>query len=163
MRFIASFCLLFGFWLILSGNFDPFHLSMGIISTLIVVFWTGDLLFPDPKTCMKDALGTLFRLPGFLLWLAKEIVLSNLHVIYVALHPRMEDLLYPQMIEFDSTLKSELSQFVLANSITLTPGTITVRIQNGRFLVHALTSQTAEGLPGEMQERVARLFGEDQE
>jgi multicomponent Na+:H+ antiporter subunit E len=160
MRYIFSFCLLFAFWLILSGNFDSFHLSMGVISTLIVTLWTGDLLFPNPKICKQSLLAGLLRLPGFLLWLSKEIVLSNLHVIYVALHPRMQDLLHPQMIEFDTTLKTELSQFVLANSITLTPGTITVRIQNGRFLVHALTRQTAEGLPGEMEQRVAKLFGE---
>lgn len=66
------------------------------------------------------------------------------------------------MIEFKTILKGDLARLTLAHSITLTPGTITVQIQDGVYLVHALTRHTAEGVPGEMEERIRRVFGEDQ-
>jgi multicomponent Na+:H+ antiporter subunit E len=51
-----------------------------------------------------------------------------------------------------------LSKFILANSITLTPGTVTVRVEGSRFLVHALTDSAARGLPGAMEKRIANIF-----
>ena len=66
----------------------------------------------------------------------------------------------PQMVKFKTSLTTDLSKFVLANSITLTPGTVTVRIQGDEFLVHALTDYVAEGLPGEMEDRVKKIFGD---
>ena len=76
----------------------------------------------------------------------------------MALSPRMNELLSPQMVEFESTLEKELSKFILANSITLTPGTVTVRVEGSRFLVHALTDSAAHGLPGAMEKRIAKIF-----
>ena len=76
----------------------------------------------------------------------------------MALHPRMETILQPQMVEFKTNLKTDLAKFVLANSITLTPGTVTVRIENDVFLIHALTNHTAAGVPGEMEERIKLIF-----
>ena len=70
----------------------------------------------------------------------------------------MNELLSPQMVEFDSKLEKEFSKFILANSITLTPGTVTVRVEGSRFLVHSLTAKLAEGLPGVMEKRIANIF-----
>ena len=64
------------------------------------------------------------------------------------------------MVSFKTTLTSDFAKFVLANSITLTPGTVTVRIKNDEFLVHALTDFTANGVPGDMERRVKHIFGE---
>lgn len=158
MRFAVSFLTLFCFWIILSGNFDAFHLTLGLASTLIVTFWTGDMLVLDGSLSMSQRLGILWRFSTYSIWLLYQILLANLHVVYVALHPQMEKLLEPQMIEFKSYLKTDLEKFILANSITLTPGTVTVRIEGDVFLVHALTRQAAEGVPGEMEDRVARIF-----
>jgi len=66
--------------------------------------------------------------------------------------------LSPKMVEFETQLEKEFSKFVLANSITLTPGTVTVRIEGNRFFVHALTDKAATGLPGSMEKRIARIF-----
>ena len=67
-------------------------------------------------------------------------------------------LLAPQMVESHSTLEKELPKFIPANSITLTPGTVTVRVVGSRFLVHALTEKAARDLPGAMEQRIANIF-----
>ena len=131
---------------------------MGLVCTLIVTLWTGDLLVQESNIGLSVRLGVLWRFLGYCIWLLYQVVVANLHVVYVALHPRMEELLEPQMINFRTSLEGDLPRFLLANSITLTPGTITVRIKNGVYLVHALTRQSAEGVPGDMENRIKRVF-----
>jgi len=83
-------------------------------------------------------------------------------VFRVALSPRMNELLSPQMVEFDSKLEKEFSKFILANSITLTPGTISLDVRNNQILIHALTKEAADGvLSGDMGRRVAALEAQD--
>ena len=158
MRFTISFIILFAFWILLSGNFDAFHLTLGVISTLVVTFWTGDMLVIDSKLTIGARLALLWRFALYTLWLLWQIVIANFHVVYVALHPKMGDILEPQMVEFKTELKTDLAKFVLANSITLTPGTVTVRIEDGVFLIHALTDHTAAGVPGDMERRIQQIF-----
>jgi len=158
MRFTISFIILFAFWILLSGNFDAFHLTLGVISTLVVTFWTGDMLVIDSKLPIGARLALLWRFTLYTLWLLWQIVVANFHVVYVALHPKMDDILEPQMVEFKTGLKTDLAKFVLANSITLTPGTVTVRIEDGVFLIHALTDHTAAGVPGDMEKRIQQIF-----
>lgn len=110
---------------------------------------------------MPDGSGSLWRFITYLPWLGKEIILSTIHVAYLALHPGMRRLIEPQVLHFKTRIKSEIGQVVFANSITLTPGTITIQVENGEFLVHALNSTFAEGLPGKMEERLLRVFGEE--
>ena len=128
------------------------------MSTLIVVIWSGDLLIKDQKTGIVKRLIQLLRLKWYILWLGYQIVVSNIHVLYVSLHPNMKKMIKPQLVEFKTSLKSELSKFILATSITLTPGTITVRIDEDTFLIHALTPETAAGVPGDMESRVGAIF-----
>jgi multicomponent Na+:H+ antiporter subunit E len=91
----------------------------------------------------------------------KEIVLSTLHVTWLALHPSMKEKIDPRMVNFKTRLKSDVARVTLANSITLTPGTITVRVEGDVFTVHALSDKVASGLPGEMEDRIARIFTEE--
>lgn len=156
LTFIALLCL----WVILSGKFDWFHMGLGLISCAIVTVFSGDLLFPQSKT------GGLFRrfihVINYVPWLLYQVVVANLHVLYLVFHPRMMDLIDPQIIRFDSTLKKELSLVTFANSITLTPGTITMYVSvNGTFQVHAIDKISGEPLPGEMEKRIARAFEDE--
>ncbi len=81
--------------------------------------------------------------------------------MYLVFHPRMIELIDPRIIRFKSRLKKPMSLFILANSITLTPGTITVFVSiNGEYAVHVIDEESGNALPGEMEERVARLMGE---
>jgi multicomponent Na+:H+ antiporter subunit E len=154
-----TFLILLSVWILLSGKLDLFHLSLGVISCTIVTLFSGDLLFPEPR--VKGLLSVWARFVGYLPWLLYQVFLANLHILYLVFHPRMMDLIDPRISRFQSRLKGELSLTTLANSITLTPGTITVFVSiDGDFRVHAIDTKSAEMLPGEMELRVARVFGE---
>jgi multicomponent Na+:H+ antiporter subunit E len=159
MASIATFLIMAVVWVILSGMFDPFHLTLGLICCGLVAFFSHSLLFwgGDARSWSRGLVGWFLYLPS-LFW---EIVLANIHVAYVVLHPRMLDLIDPQVIRFKTTLKRPLSKMTLAQSITLTPGTITVDICDDEFVVHALTRTTAEGCPGSMEKRIRRTLEDD--
>ena len=140
---------------------DAFHLTLGFFSSLLVSFMSADLLFPDSDKSDARRWREMWRFVAYLPWLCKEIILSTIYVAYLSIHPRMEELIEPQVINFHTRIKGEIGQVVFANSITLTPGTITIQEENGDFLVHALSRKTAESLPGEMEERLLRIFGEE--
>jgi multicomponent Na+:H+ antiporter subunit E len=82
-------------------------------------------------------------------------------VAKLALHPRMNDLIDPHIIRFKTKLRKDMSLVTFANSITLTPGTITILIRDGYYFVHAIDMKVAGDLPGEMEERVGHVFMED--
>jgi multicomponent Na+:H+ antiporter subunit E len=101
---------------------------------------------------------TGLRFLMYLPWLLYQIVLSTLHVTFLALHPKMKDQIDPTIVTFKTTLKTDIAKVALANSITLTPGTITIRVVDQVFHVHAISRKAAAGLPGEMEERLAKVF-----
>ena len=150
---------MFGFWLVLSGKFDLFHLALGLISSLFISWMSSDLLFIDSSK--KGRLIEVYRFLLYLPWLLKEIVLSTLQVTWLALPPAMKEKISPRIVNFKTRLKSDVARVALANSITLTPGTITVRVEGDIFTVHALSDKLVSGLPGEMEERIARIFTEE--
>ena len=157
--FILTFVILAGFWLIFSGKFDLFHLSLGFVACVLVAAVSSDLLFPAGIS--KGFLGSAIRFAGYIPWLLYQVFLANLHVLYLAFHPRMKSLIDPQIIEFDSRLTSDIARTTFANSITLTPGTITVSVSvMGLFTVHCIDAPSAEPLPGEMERRIANVFKE---
>ncbi len=159
LPFIITFIIMIGFWLIFSGKFDLFHLSLGVVSCLLVTIFSSDLLFPSGlKT---DFLSCWIRFAWYVPWLLYQILLANLHVLRLSFHPRMMELIDPHIIEFNSHLESDIARTTFANSITLTPGTITVNVSvMGRFTVHCIDVPSGEPLPGEMEHRIARVFKE---
>jgi multicomponent Na+:H+ antiporter subunit E len=156
--FLLTFVLMLLCWLVLSGMFDPLLLVLAVISSFLVSYYFYDLLFPSMEL---KYIGIFFRFVQYVPWLIWQIIKANFHVLYVTLHPRMRDMIDPQIITFKTRLKSEMAIVTLANSITLTPGTITVTADNdGVFKVHAIDRASAEGCPGEMLNKVAKIFGE---
>jgi multicomponent Na+:H+ antiporter subunit E len=151
-----TFTIMLGFWVLLSGMFDAFHFSLGVLCCLLVTHFSHDLLFNGGgvRTGMRDLFGVILYLP----YLFKEIVVANLQMTYIVLHPRMLDLIDPSLVRFKTTLKRPISKVTLGQSITLTPATITVSIDDDEFTVYALTRSSAESLPGEMERRVARAL-----
>lgn len=153
---------LFVLWLVLSGKFDAFHVSAGAVSALCVALGTRRLLLlpPDigpPGTHPANVLPLRFL--TYVAWLSWEIVVSSLHVAYVVLHPKMP--IQPRLLRFHTSFPHVLAQLTLATSITLTPGTVTLDVDDDEFLVHALTDTSAHGLEpngGAMHRRVAALF-----
>jgi len=154
---IATFIILFAFWVLLSGYFDAFHLIGGIICSGIVALLSHDLLMPGRGA------GTIGKIGRFLLyipWLLVEILRAGFDVAYRVLHPAMP--IDPSIITFDTTLSGDVSRTVLANSITLTPGTVTIDVKGGKFIVHSLCPKFSEGLIEDttMQNKVAAIFEE---
>ncbi len=155
---LLSFTLLFAFWLILSGFFDPFHLSLGLVSCALVTWWSSDLMFESttpPKRLVRQG----WRLAGYLCWLLWQIVLSNIHLFKLSLGDLKE--VSPRVVKFRTGLKSDFAKFLLANSITITPGTITVKILGDVFYVHAISAEAAAGLDGGMERRIAAIFEDE--
>jgi multicomponent Na+:H+ antiporter subunit E len=157
-----SFGLLGPFWVLLSGYFDAFHLAAGGGCAMIVTVLSHRLLFPERRS---PFLRTSWRLLCYIPWELWQIVLSNIDVIRRVLDPKMP--IAPCLVEIETPLRSEFALVTLGNSITLTPGTITVSVdpERGAFLVHALAKEPADALRVDqtMQRRVAEVFQEGQE
>ena len=158
MKYIIIFFVLFLHWILWSGKFDAFHLSLGVISCALVTFMSHDLYFKRKKVSSKILVEAV-RFIKYVPWLFYQIVLSNIHVASLVLSPSMP--IDPKMIRYKTRLKSDISLATLANSITLTPGTITADIHEGEFYVHALSKKVADDLmTGEMEDKVAYIFEE---
>jgi multicomponent Na+:H+ antiporter subunit E len=145
--------VLFGLWLLLSGYFVTLLLALGVASVAIIV-WIAH------KMDVIDHEGHPIHLTQRVLlywpWLIKEIVMANLHVARAIVSRDMPVRL--SVLKVRSTQKTELGQVVFANSITLTPGTVTIEVDKDILTVHALTRGTADDLKsGEMDRRVTQL------
>ena len=156
-RHPVALALLFGLWMILSGKLDLFHLAMGLGAVLFVAWQESALV---PLEGLEEPPLRPWRVPPYLLWIFGQMVLSSLYVARLTLHPRRH--LNPRLVEFQVSQPSLLGRVILANSITLTPGTLTVDLQGDRLTVHTLSPKTTQDvLAGGMARRVGRLFTDD--
>ena len=154
IRYISLALAMFLLWLLLSGHTEPLILSFGVVSSVMVagLAWRMD---------KADAYGyplalRWLRLPGYLLWLLREIVRANVNVARIILHPKLP--ISPIMVPFRARMRTDLCRMIYANSITLTPGTITTGTHGQLLRIHALTWQDVDGREeDEMEERVRAL------
>ena len=148
---VTLFIVLFGFWLLMSGYYTPLILSLGIISCLLCVYLTIKGKFLDNET-----LPIYFfpRLIQYTLWLIKEILKSNITTAKVILSKSEQ----PELFSVKATQKTNEGKVTYANSITLTPGTVTTQIKNDIFEVHALTKDFGDDVrSSEMDKMVTWL------
>lgn len=146
--------LLAVFWIINSGHFDFLLLSFGVISIIIVIVVNQRMSRVNEEYHPPIILS--LRLPLYVAWLAKEIVLANIDVIRCIWqrNPAIE----PRVIKVKASQQTDLFKVLYANSITMTPGTVTMEVEGDEFTVHALTRTSREGLEsGVMDARVRRL------
>jgi multicomponent Na+:H+ antiporter subunit E len=150
---VALVATLFAFWLLLSGIYTPFLLAAGLGAAIAVAALARRMEVLDREGHPIDlALAALAYWP----WLAKEIVKSGWQVSRIILDPRLP--ISPTLVRFRPSQTSTVALATHANSITLTPGTITVEADRDEFLVHALTREAAAGVvASEMDRRVSRL------
>ena len=146
---------LFAFWLLLSGIYTPFLVLAGLGASIAVAALAQRMEVADREGHpIHLALGAL----GYWPWLTKEILKSGWQVTRIILDPRLP--ISPTFVRFKPSQKTTAALATHANSITLTPGTITVEAGHEEFLVHALTREGAAGvLDGEMDRRVRRMEG----
>ena len=147
--------LLFVFWLLWSGHFDNyFIIALGVGSSVFCLWLSHRMRIVDEEGAPVEFGIRPFTI--YLPWLIKEIVVSNIAVSKIICSPKMP--LQRNMIEVRANQKSEIGRVILANSITLTPGTVSVNMDASKILVHALSFEGAEeDLSGEMDRRICRL------
>jgi len=153
MRYIRSSLLVAVVWLLLSGHYTALILSFGAVSTLIVTWFMWRMDRVDKK------LGVLPMRPRvlyYLLWLMWQVVLSNIDLVRRIWDPALP--IRPTWQRLDIKVTSSLAKTLYANSITLTPGTLTTDVREDHFMVHSLSPDGIEDLrKGEMEEQIQRL------
>jgi multicomponent Na+:H+ antiporter subunit E len=153
---ISVAVVLYGLWLLLSGHYVPLLLSLGVLSVLVVLFIATRMDVVD-KEGHPVHLGPRALL--YWSWLAWEIVKANLAVTRHILSPRLS--ISPTVVRVKASQKSELGKVIYANSITLTPGTVSIDIDGSYISVHALTRDFAADLrTGDMDRRVTNFVNE---
>lgn len=150
---LALSILLSAFWLVNSGHYTTLLLFFMVASVVSVVALSHYMDVVDGEA---QPLSIIFTLPNYLIWLAKEVVLANIAVAKCVWQGK--ESISPRTIEVTASQKSDLGKVIYANSITLTPGTVSIDLEGDKILVHALDAESADGLlTGEMDRRVCRV------
>ena len=145
--------VLFVTWLLLSGHFDPLLISLGLVSCIASVVIARRM---DVVDLEGHPIHITPRIFGYWLWLAREIVKANIDVARQVLSPHLP--ISPTLVRVKASQRSELCKAIFANSITLTPGTVTIELKDSTLLVHALSKDAAADLlEGQMDARVVRV------
>ncbi len=157
--FLVRVVLLFVTWCAFSGLFDPFHLTLGVISSVWVAAASSEIALTQKPQSAARVVSQIFALVGYFVWLIGQVFAANIDVLRISLSSTALNHLSPKVILFRTRLSNEFARFLLAHSITLTPGTVTVRIDGDQFTVHALTEEMAAATPGDMESRLVKIFG----
>ncbi|WP_246028551.1 Na+/H+ antiporter subunit E [Shewanella atlantica] len=149
-----SLCLSLSlFWWINSNYSNPLLLSLGAASILLVLYIAHRMDVIDHES---QPVHLSVKMPGYLLWLTKEIIVANISVVkYIWLG---NSSISPTLVTIDASQRTDLGKVIYANSITLTPGTVTVDLVGDRMTIHALVKENIDTLKaGEMDRRVTEL------
>jgi multicomponent Na+:H+ antiporter subunit E len=152
-RILTLLLVLIAAWVLWSGYLKPLLLGLGALSCVLTIWVVRRMGYFDEDTFVFHY---DWRLLGFWAWLGREVVVSSIEVARIVLRPGMA--VKPKIVEIDGSGLGPVDLALLGNSITLTPGTLTLDVYEGRLLVHALTPDGAAALQeGEMRRRVAAL------
>lgn len=159
----GMFIVLFAFWMVMSGRTETKFIVYGILTAAVVSWITYPLLLVPNKDGSKRYFvfgASISKFIGYFFWLMWQLVLANVDVLLATTSQEMA--IDPKIVRFYFRADNPMATVVLANSITLTPGTVTVNVtDDGLYEIHALTPGAASGvLDGSMQKKVAELYGE---
>ena len=148
---IALTVVLAGIWLLWSGHLEALLLGLGFLSCIVAVALAARMGIVDDEGVPLALVGRAARYAPWLLW---QIVKANIDVARRILSPRLP--VAPRLIRVRAQQRSAVGRALFANSITLTPGTVSVDVDGDTIVVHALTAEAASDvLAGEMNRRVA--------
>lgn len=156
---VLTFISLMLFWVIMSGFLDAIHIGFGLVTVIGVMAMNHKLkshqFFEDD---LSDFSKMRFgRAVYYFFWLFWQIIIAGFHVVGIIIRPSMP--IRPAMLKFRADLPSSHAKAILGNSITLTPGTLTIDIEDDLFTVHALDDSSFEGIiSDEMPRQVLKLF-----
>lgn len=138
---LCQFCVFLGFWLLVSGSFDWQHLVLGSIASLfLTVFWRDE----NEKIVNHISLRKIWRgiqTVGFLIYEVWSAACAVARIVFSRKMP-----IEPTLVHTSTKLNSNRMRMLYANSITLTPGTLTLQLDENRLLVHSLTKDAAAGV-----------------
>ena len=144
---------LMGFWVVLSGHFTLLLLSFGVVSSVFVAWLLRRMDRVDQET-VRPRLG--LGLLGYGLWLLWCVVKANIDLARRIWHPKLP--IHPVWERLEVGVETPMEQTLYANSITLTPGTLTTEVQDDHFMVHCVSQEGLDELrEGEMERRIRRL------
>jgi len=153
MRYVVAGTFLAVFWIALSGHYTPLLLSLGVVSVAASLWFVNRMDRVDGEA---NKLKPSARLIGYLFWLLGCVIKSNIDVARRIWTPSLP--ISPVWAKLDIDVDTPLEKTLYANSITLTPGTLTTDVRDDHFLVHALAQEGIDELrEGEMQRRIRRL------
>ena len=163
MHMTSLAVVLFAFWMVLSGRTETKFVVYGIITAVVTTWVTYPLLLVPNKDGSKKYFVFGFSVPKMIMyffWLMWQLVLANIDVLLATTAQELS--IDPKVVRFRFKVDNPMASVVLANSITLTPGTVTMNVtDDGLYEIHALTVGAAAGvLDGGMQKKVADLYGE---
>jgi multicomponent Na+:H+ antiporter subunit E len=154
---VALFVVLMAVWLLNSGHYTPLLIGFGVASSLFVVYLSWRMGIVDREGLPVHLIPRGLRYGP---WLFKEIFTANVDVAKRTLTPYEPDI-SPRIFDTGVTQKCDLGRVIYANSITLTPGTVSIGVKGSYITVHAIAEEVADGLQeGEMDRRVTWLEGE---
>lgn len=151
-QLLTALTILMVSWLFWSGIYKPLLIGLGFFSCLLSLWLakrTGFFRHALP-------LRSLLRLPSLWWWVLKDVVNSSIEVARTVLSPSLP--IQPELVEFTTSEKTDSAKVIIGNAITLSPGTVTIDIDEDRLLVHCLTTASADSLRSrEVERRTARL------
>jgi multicomponent Na+:H+ antiporter subunit E len=142
-KILIPFVLLLVFWLILTPNITVESLIIGMAVSLLVVVYSQDVLF-DEREIPIYRLPHLLNMIKFVGVLVVEIFKANIDVAKIVLNPSLP--IQPHFIKVPMMIKNDFNKVIYGNSVTLTPGTLTVDIKEDEFIIHALTNDAADAM-----------------
>lgn len=154
-RVLAAATVIFAFWLVISASLAPVDLALGVVLSLVLGGWSVRFLWAGtaPRLSLREAAMLLRQAPGFGL----QVFRSALHVARVVLDPRLP--INPRLVVCRTGLERDISRIAFAQAVTLTPGTLTVDLRAGDFLLHCLDEASAQRiLDGSLERQVAAVF-----
>lgn len=154
MRYLLSLAIVLSLlWLGMSGVYKPLMFMLGAGSVAFVVWMSMRM---DVVGVEHNPVLYSWRLPVYWLWLLWEIIKSNIEVARAAISP--DRLVRPSVVKVPMKLRSAVGKVTYANSVTLTPGTVTLLLEEDHLEAHALTQSSAESLEsGAMERKIAWL------
>ena len=143
--------LLFVLWVLLSGRSEPWLLAVGLLAS-VAIAWLHEQHPGPPAPTIP-----VIRFFIYLLWLLYRVIVSNLQTARLILHPKLP--IHPRLIRYQSGLRNPTAVTLMANSITLAPGTVTVEASPRELVVHALDEHVAgDLLSGQLERHIAWVF-----
>jgi len=143
----------FVMWLLLSGKYNVFHMGVGLVSS-IGLAWL--------HTGHRDSPPRLFpfaRLFLYTLWVLVRVFRSGLHLSFLILHPALP--IAPKFISYKTALRDRAAIVMLGNSITLSPGTVTVEVNSQDLVVHTIDDESAHDLTSlRLENKISGIFEE---